>query len=102
MPQENKFAFGVLQIAAANKQGIATFPACKALLPRLVKIDPAELSPSVTRPGEPMWHQFIRNIKSHSASDWNYIYLGYLVHIPRVGYRITDQGRKYLKSKGAS
>lgn len=99
MTHENKFALGVLQIADAHPQGLASFRRCKSDIPKYVIIDPDEAAPSATRPGEPMWHQYLRNIKSHDQSDWNYIYSGYLVHVPKVGYRITPAGTAYLRSK---
>ena len=47
-----------------------------------------------------MWHQIVRNIKSHDSASGNFIADGRLVHVPRVGYEITKLGRSYLKSKG--
>jgi hypothetical protein len=55
---------------------------------------------SGTRPGEPMWHQIVRNIKSHDAANGNFIERGLLEHIPRVGYRITTAGRARLRALG--
>ena len=44
-----------------------------------------------------MWHQIVRNIKSHDGDDNNYIAMGYLEHIPRTGYRVTAAGRIHLQ-----
>jgi len=100
MTIENKYALGVLQIADANKSGLATLRRCKAEIPNYVKILAAENAPSQKRPGEPMWHQIVRNIKSHSGAEGNFITEGLLVHVMRVGYRITAEGKAYLRSKG--
>lgn len=97
---EDKFALGVLQIAASRPNGLATLKRCKAEISNYVNLNANDLAASVTRPGEPMWHQIVRNIKSHSKDEGNYIHEGYLDHVPRVGYRITDAGMAYLKSKG--
>jgi len=52
---------------------------------------------SGTRPGETLWHQQVRNIKSHH--DNGALQNGYLVHVPRTGYRITERGRQHLRGK---
>ena len=93
---ENAIAFAVLQIAASNKHGIATYAQCKKEIPDLVKLTADDKVMSATRPGEPMWHQLIRNIKSHHESEDNYINRGYLAHKPRVGFQITAAGRAFL------
>lgn len=96
---ESAIAFGVLQIAAASGNGIATYAQCKKELPKLIKLTSDDKAMSSTRPGEPMWHQLIRNIKSHHESDDNYINRGYLIHKPRVGFQITEAGRALLKKQ---
>lgn len=100
MALEDKFALGVLRIAAAHPNGIASFGRARKEIPNFVKLSAADTAPSMTRPGEPMWHQIIRNIKSHSNDEGNFIYEGYLKHVPRVGYRITPTGLAHLKNKG--
>jgi hypothetical protein len=93
---EERISIGVLKIAATHPKGLATFNGCRANIPINVKLTAGDLAASTTRPGEPMWHQIVRNIKSHDKEDNNYIALGYLEHVPRVGYRITEAGRKHL------
>lgn len=94
---EERIARGVLKIAAAHPKGIASFNACRAKIPGLVNLTAADQAPSPTRPGEPMWHQIVRNIKSHYNQDNNYIALGYLEHVPGVGYRITPSGLTHVR-----
>lgn len=94
---EERIARGVLKIAAAHPKGLATYNACRANIPNHVKLTAGDLAPSTTRPGEPMWHQIMRNIKSHDGEDNNYIAQGYLEHVPRVGYRITKSGLTHVK-----
>jgi len=93
MASENDIALGVLKIAAAQSNGICSFKRAYAEIPSHVRLSASNLAPSVTRPGEPMWHQIVRNIKSHSPVPGNFIYDGYLAHVPRVGYRVTHKGR---------
>jgi hypothetical protein len=92
---EERISRGVLRIAAAHPKGLASFGRCRNEIPNIVNLTAADLAPSQTRPGEPMWHQIVRNIKSHDSEENNYIALGYLVHVPRVGYRITNTGRSH-------
>lgn len=100
MAEESDIALGVMRIANNQPNGIATFHRAKKEIPTLVNLNNNNLAPSLTRPGEPMWHQLLRNIKSHYEAEGNYIQLGYLQHIPRVGYRITQTGKVHLAAAG--
>lgn len=96
---EERISRGVLRIAAAHPKGLASYNRCRIELPNIVKLTAADLAPSTTRPGEPMWHQIVRNIKSHDKEENNYIALGYLEHVPKTGYRITAAGRVHNDAK---
>jgi len=98
---ENEIAFGILQIAATQTNGIATFHRLRKEIPSVLNLSLSDNLPSTTRIGEPMWHQIVRNVKSHDNIEGNFISEGLLIHVPRVGYAITAQGKKYLKSKTA-
>ena len=98
MAREEKFAKAVLRIAGAQANGVASYRRCRAEMANHVNLTLADLAPSGTRPGEPMWHQIVRNIKSHSHDEGNFIHEGLLEHVPRVGYRITNAGRVRLKA----
>jgi hypothetical protein len=87
LADENDIARGVVQIAAANG-GLCTFRRAYREIPAYVPLSAANLAPSVKRPGEPMWHQLVRNIKSHDSTPGNFIHQGRLTHVPRVGYRV--------------
>jgi hypothetical protein len=95
MADERDIAIGVMQIAAANG-GLCTFKRAYREIPSHVRLSPGNLAASVTRPGEPMWHQIVRNVKSHDQASGNFIADGLLVHVPRVGYRITNAGMRFL------
>lgn len=86
MADENEIAAGIVAIAQANGK-LCTFKRAYREIPTRVRLNAANLAPSATRPGEPMWHQLVRNIKSHDTSPGNFIYTGRLIHVPRVGYR---------------
>lgn len=96
MSRENEIAKAVMQIAVGRPNGVATFKRCYGEVPYHVALTAAERSLSVTRPGEPMWHQLVRNIQSHHDVDGNFIERGLLRHVMRVGYEITPAGRSWL------
>ena len=59
-------------------------------IPNRITLTSEDLAPSLTRPGEPMWHQRIRNITSHKDAVGNAIYEGRLVSI-RGGLRLAKK-----------
>jgi hypothetical protein len=87
MADENDIARGIVQIANANG-GLCTFKRAYREIPNHVQLSAANTAPSVTRSGEPMWFQLVRNIRSHHASPGNFIHDGHLTHVPGVGYRV--------------
>lgn len=100
MADESEIALAVMRIASAQRNDVATFSRAKKEVPNLVNLDRQNLALSQTRRGEPMWYQLIRNIQSHHDTDGNFIQLGYLEHVPRLGYKITKSGKARLKSLG--
>lgn len=96
---EEDVALAVLVIAAQNPNGIASFDQIRDEGHLYLALDSDDLAQSITRPNEPMWHQKIRNIQSHYQSPGNFIHDGYLVHIPDVGYQITNAGRSRLANR---
>jgi hypothetical protein len=93
---ENEIAFAVCQIASVRPDGVVSFFKMKKEIPNYIALSAADRVQSETRPNEELWEQLIRNIKSHSKSDGNYIHAGYLQHLPRVGYRVTSTGRQHV------
>lgn len=97
---EDQVAECVLRIAAGRKDGLCTFNRARAEIPTLLQLGAGDLTLSTTRPQEPMWHQLIRNIRSHYSEDGNFIQRGLLEHVSGRGYRITEKGRQYLQKNG--
>lgn len=95
---EHVISAATLKIAAAHPNGVATFKRLRSDIPKHISLTKSDLAPSSTRGGEPMWHQIVRNIKSHDKVEGNYIAEGWLEHVPRSGYRITPAGRVRLAS----
>jgi hypothetical protein len=61
--------------------GEATIAELVAEIPNRVRLSAEDLAPSVTRPGEALWEQQVRNITSHKGSPGNVIHDGKLVAI---------------------
>ncbi len=96
---EEQVAIAIMQIANAQPQGLATFKRCYAEIPSLLRLSSGDKAISVTRPREPMWHQLVRNIRSHHEAEGNFIERGLLEHVKSVGYRITPAGKTFLQKK---
>ena len=93
---ENEVAFAIIQIAKTAPNGVVSFARCKKEVPNYLNLSDADRAVSKTRPNEEMWEQQIRNIKSHSKDEGNYICEGYLKHVPKVGYEITASGKNRM------
>ncbi|MBI1245154.1 MAG: hypothetical protein GC202_09120 [Alphaproteobacteria bacterium] len=93
---ESEVAFAIVQIAKAKRDEIATFDQCRDEVPDHLSLADADLAQSTTRPNESMWEQQIRNIQSHHDQPGNYICEGYLEHVPKTGYRVTEAGKRKL------
>lgn len=94
---EEDVALIAVAIGAERTDGIASYSALRREVPKRYALSSMDLVQSVTRPCEKIWEQKIRNIKSHYEAEGNFIYEGYLTHVPRIGYRVTDLGRKLLR-----
>jgi hypothetical protein len=95
---ETEIAIAILKIALTRDNRLVTLKRAYREIPDYVKLSIHDLSQSLTRPNEPMWHQIVRNIKSHSDMEGNFINEGFLEHVPSVGYRMTAAGEQYTKS----
>ena len=95
---ENEIALTILAIAADQASEIATFHRIRKELPDRMALTDGDKKKSTTLHRERLWEQLIRNIKSHHKVPGNYIFEGFLEHVPKSGYRITDKGRKHLKA----
>lgn len=94
---EAEMALKVMEIAAERPDGYVTLNELREEIPHRIKLTRGDMQQSETRPGEPMWHQILRNIKSHSENEKNAIRMGYLDYIKGGAYRITEKGREALR-----
>ena len=95
---EHTIADAILHIADKDPNGLASYDSIRSNLPKIVTLTQDDCATSTTRPNEPMWHQIMRNVQSHHEQKGNYIFEGYLEHVPGEGYRITSLGKKQLKA----
>lgn len=99
---EDQVALIAVAIGTERLDGIASYSALRKEVPKRHRLSAMDLIQSKKRPREKMWEQKIRNIKSHYQSEGNFIYEGYLTHVPRIGYRVTPSGRKLLVRHAAA
>lgn len=99
---ENVIAMAVMRIAAEDPNGICSYDEGRRKIPLMIALTSQDLSASPSQ-GVPRWIQRLRNIQSNSdggEGSTNFIKNGFLVHVPRTGYQITNRGRDLLRATG--
>lgn len=97
---ENVIAIAVMRIAAENPNGICSYKEGRRKIPLMIALTSDDLSASPSQ-GVPKWIQRLRNIQSNSDgkdASTNFIKHGFLTHVKRIGYQITDKGRGLLRT----
>lgn len=79
---ESEIAKVVIAILEDRLTGEATIAELVAEIPKRTSLSQEDLMPSATRPGEALWEQQVRNIRSHHASPGNAIHDGTLEAVP--------------------
>jgi hypothetical protein len=87
---EAEIADVVEVILSERPNGEATIAELVEEIPRRLQLSAEDLVPSLTRPGEALWEQQVRNITSHKGSPGNAIYDGRLVAVAG-GLRLTGR-----------
>lgn len=90
---ERELSIIVVRILANKASGEASIQELIDEIPSHITLTADDKKPSLTRDGEQLWEQRVRNITSHKTTPTNFIYKGYLSQIPG-GLKITDAGRK--------
>lgn len=98
MTTERQLSQAVEDILVNRPNGEASIAVLIREIPKVIDLTDADYRPSLTRSGESMWEQRVRNITSHKNTSTNYIYLGYLEQTSG-GLRITDAGRLHQKAR---
>src|SRR4051812_29424074 len=94
---EHDVGIGVLNVLAAQPYGRATVQKIKREMPNHVALSAQDQAPSLTRRGEELWEQQVRNLKSHSNTPGNIFRDGYVRQIARGLWEITGPGRRRLR-----
>jgi hypothetical protein len=91
---EHDVGVAVLHILAAQPYGRATVRTIKREMPNYVSLSSEDQAPSLTRNGEELWEQQVRNLKSHSKSPGNIFCDGYVALVARGVWQLTGLGRR--------
>jgi hypothetical protein len=94
---EAVFGLAVMKVLAAQPDGEATVRTLIRNMPNYINLTADDLRQSGTRPNEKMWEQRVRNLKSHYRASGNVINEGYVTHVGRGRYRLTNAGRLHLR-----
>jgi transcription initiation factor IIE alpha subunit len=86
---ENEIASIVEEILRERPDRQASVAELIEEIPNRRTLSDDDLAQSPTRLNEPVWHQRVRNIRSHKGSVGNAIYEGRLVAIPG-GFKLPD------------
>lgn len=97
---ETALGLAVMQVLATEKGGEATVRTLIARVPEFINLTAQDQEQSDTRQHEEMWEQRVRNLKSHDKTAGNVIAEGYVAHVGRGCYRLTEAGWLHLKGKG--
>lgn len=89
-----------MQVLAREPNGEGTVRTLIKKVPDYVKLTLEDQLQSDLRPHEEMWEQRVRNLKSHDKTPGNVIGEGFVEHVRRGWYRVTEAGRKHLQNKG--
>jgi hypothetical protein len=97
---EPALGLAVMQVLATEPAEEATVQQLIKRVPEYVQLTDDDHASSGTRPGEEIWEQRLRNLKSHDKTSGNVIAEGYVVRVSRGRYRLSDSGRLRLAHKG--
>lgn len=68
--------YAAIEAVLIDAGGTASISYIRRVIPRYITLNSADRSPSVTRPGEELWEQQVRNVVCHRDCDGNPIKLG--------------------------
>ena len=96
---EPVLGLAVMQVLATQPNGETTVRTLIRHVPDYVNLTDEDHEPSEKRPGEEMWEQRVRNLKSHDDTPGNVIAEGFVERVGRGRYRLTEAGWLRLKHK---
>ena len=96
MTSEPELGRAVMQVLASQPNHEATVRTLIKNIPDHITLTAEDQTQSTTRPGEEMWEQRVRNLKSHDKADGNVIGAGFVRQVSRGTYRLTYAGRRHI------
>ena len=78
--------YDAVEAVLVDEGGSATVTQVRRKIPKYISLTPEDRTPSVTRNGEELWEQQVRNIICHRECDDNPIKLGRFVYRNRKLY----------------
>ena len=96
---EADVSIAVLRIASEQPGGSASNWLLKLAVPSFVAFDD-EVRKAGDPPPDEFWEEQISQICKNRLEEGNMLRNGYAAHHPDYGFRITDYGREFLRSKG--
>lgn len=96
---ETDVSVAVLRIASEQSDRIASHELLRLAVPGFVVWD-KEMAKSRSVLSDKYWEQLISNICKNRMAPGNILREGYATHHPQFGFRITNDGREFLRSKG--
>lgn len=97
---EPTLGLAVLRVLASRPNGEAHMRTLIKHVPEYLNLTAEDHEPSGKRPGEEMWEQRVRNLKSHDKTPGNILAEGFADRPKRGVYRLTEAGRLHLEHKG--
>ena len=88
----------VMKVLADEPGQTATVRVLVKRVPEFIDLTEEDHEPSGKRPGEEMWEQRVRNLKSHDKTIGNVMAEGLVKNIARGRYRLTEAGIDKLSS----
>jgi hypothetical protein len=88
-----------MRVLATCPKGEASVRYLIRHVPQYATLTSEDREQSWTRPNEEMWEQQVRNLKSHDKTPGNVIADGYVEHVGRGRYRLSEAGWLYLKNR---
>lgn len=92
-------SIAVLRIASEQSDRIASHNQLRFAVPGFVLWD-REMTKSGFVLSDEYWEKLISNIRKNRMKPGNILREGYATYHPKFGYRITNDGREFLMSKG--
>ena len=96
---EADVSIAVLRIASEQPGGSASHSLLWLAVPAFVAIDD-QMRKSGTLPTKEFWADQVSRICKNRLEEGNMLRNGYAAHHPDYGFRITKDGREFLRSKG--